>query len=333
MATRIAINGFGRIGRITCRALFAQPDTDLQLVAINDLTDVDTLAHLFKYDSAHGNFEGDVSTKKDKLIIKDQSIKYLSEKDPRQLPWDDLDIDVVLESTGLFRKKPEAQQHIAAGADKVIISAPPKGKEEVKTIVLGVNDEEISDEDKILSNASCTTNSLAPLVKILDDNWGVRSGYMTTVHAYTANQQLQDGPHKDLRRARAAAHNIVPTTTGAAKAVGKVMPHIQGKLDGMAMRVPTIDGSITDLTCILEENPDAATINKTFKEAAQNEMKDILAYSEAPLVSSDIIGNPHSCIFDGLSTSTQDHLVKVVGWYDNEAGYSHRLVDLMDKVG
>jgi glyceraldehyde 3-phosphate dehydrogenase len=331
MAIKVAINGFGRIGRITYRAMLQK--SDIEVVAINDLTDVKTLAHLFKYDSAQGTFAGKVDHAQDQLIIKGKKVDFLSEKDPTQLPWDELGVDVVLESTGIFRKRPQAAQHIEAGADKVIISAPAKGDDPVKTIVLGVNDDQIEDADKVLSNASCTTNSLAPMVKILDDNWGVNSGFMTTVHAYTANQQLQDGPHKDLRRARAAAQNIVPTTTGAAKAVGEVMPEIEGKLDGMAMRVPTIDGSITDLTCELEDTPTEEDINEAFRSAAEGAMNGIIEYCETPLVSSDIIGNPHSCIFDAEWTRTQGNLVKVVGWYDNEAGYSHRLADLITKIG
>ena len=326
--TKIVINGFGRIGRITLRALLTK--NDLEVVAINDITDVATLTHLFKYDSAHGKYNGTVGHSDDSLTIDGKEIKILSEKDPAKLPWSDLGVDMVLESTGLFRNEETAGKHLVAGAKHVIISAPPKGG--VKTYVIGVNDDKLSAEDKIISNASCTTNCLAPMVKILDDNWGLEQGYMTTIHAYTADQSLQDKPHKDLRRARAAAQNIVPTTTGAAKAVGIILPHLDGKLTGNAMRVPVLNGSLTDFSAILAKPASVEEINTKFMDASQGAMKGILEYSDEPLVSSDIIGNPHSCIFDSALTMSFGNFVKVIGWYDNEAGYSHRLADLIEKL-
>lgn len=333
MGLKVAINGFGRIGRISLRALLKKPG--IEVVAINDLSDGRILAHLFKYDSAHGIFNGHVEYDNGYLIINDKKIKMLTERDPEKLPWVFYGVELVLESTGQFRKKEKAALHLAAGAKKVIISAVAKGdsKKEIKTIVLGVNDDILMIGDEIISNASCTTNCLAILLKVLDDNWGVEKGFMTTVHAYTSNQNLQDGPQKDLRRARAAAQNIVPSTTGAAKTIGLIIPHLDGKIDGMAMRVPVITGSIADLTCVMKKRPGIEEINMAFKNEAGNKLKGVLEYSEAELVSTDIIGNVHSCVFDAPSTMVLDNMVKVVGWYDNEAGYSQRIADLIEKSG
>lgn len=329
---KIAINGFGRIGRLSFRAL--QNKKGVQVVAINDLTDTATLAHLLKHDSAHGKFNGEVSHDENNIIVNGYPIKVLKEKDPSQLPWKALKVDVVLEATGLFTEKEKASLHLKAGAKKVVISAPAKGG--VKTIVLGVNEDHLTPQDSIVSNASCTTNCLAPMVKVMDDAFGVESGLMTTVHAYTQDQRLHDAPHKDLRRARAAAINIIPTTTGAAKAVGEVLPHLKGKLTGIAYRVPVITGSITDFTIQLKQAVSKDEINAAVKKAAEGKMKGILQYSEDPLVSTDIISNPHSCIFDAEMTTVNGErstLVKVVGWYDNESGYSNRIADLLEKIG
>jgi glyceraldehyde 3-phosphate dehydrogenase len=326
---RIAINGFGRIGRLSLRAIFKK--TDIEVVAINDLTDTKTLAHLFKYDSAQHTFEGDVKFDENHLIINGKNILVVSEKNPELLPWKILNIDLVLESTGLFTSKSAAEKHLQAGAKKVIISAPCK--DDVKTIVLGVNDEQLHSNDLIISNASCTTNCLAPMVKILDDNFGLEKGYMLTVHAMTADQRLMDAPHTDLRRARAASVNIIPTTTGAAKAVTTVIPKLKGKINGNSMRVPVITGSITDFTAVLKKNVSVEEINNVFKSSADNDFKGIVQFSDEPLVSSDIIGNQYSCIFDSLSTMVMDgNFVKVVGWYDNESGYSHRIADLIERM-
>lgn len=326
---RVAINGFGRIGRLTFKTLLNHDN--VEVVAINDLTDTATLAHLLKYDSVHGRFDGTVATSDNGIEVNGKEIKITAEREPAKLPWGDLNVDVVLESTGRFVDKEGASGHLTAGAKKVVISAPAKGG--VKTIVLGVNDEELTGDETLVSNASCTTNCLAPMAKVLDDNFGIVKGYMTTVHAYTADQNIQDAPHKDLRRARAAAVSIIPTSTGAAKAVGLVLPHLQGKLDGMAMRVPTPDGSLTDLTVELSKDVTAEEVNAAMKAAAEGPMKGIMEYYEDPLVSVDIIGNPHSNIFDSQLTSAQGNLVKVVGWYDNEAGYSNRAADLILKLG
>ncbi|MEM9983171.1 MAG: type I glyceraldehyde-3-phosphate dehydrogenase [Bacteroidota bacterium] len=326
---KVAINGFGRIGRLSFKALLHKPN--IEVVAINDLTDNATLAHLLKYDSVHGRFEGTVAANEENIIVNDTSIQAFAEKDPKALPWGKLGVDVVLEATGRFVDETGASQHLTAGAKKVVISAPAKSK--LPTIVLGVNEDTLTGEETILSNASCTTNCLAPMAKVLDDAFGIEQGYITTVHAYTADQRLQDAPHKDLRRARAAAYSIVPTSTGAAKAVGLVLPHLQGKLDGIAMRVPIPDGSLTDLTVLLKEETSAEDINQKMKEAAEGSLKGILAYTTDPIVSIDIIGNPHSCIFDAQLTKVTGRLAKVVGWYDNEAGYSHRIADLISKVG
>lgn len=329
---RIAINGFGRIGRLTLRALLSKVGKNVEIVAINDLTDNPTLAHLFKYDTAHGKYEGKVSADDHAIYIDDRTINAYAERDPAKLPWKELGVDIVLECTGIFTAKEKAQLHIDAGARKVLISAPAKGG--VKTVVLGVNDGDLSADDTIVSNASCTTNCLAPMVKVLYETWGISEGMFTTVHAYTADQNLQDGPHRDLRRARAAALNIVPTTTGAADAVVKVYPDLQGKLTGLAHRVPTLTGSLTDFVCQLKKPATVEQINEAFKAAAEKgSLKGILAYSEEPLVSSDIVGNPHSCIFDAdLTTVVSGTLVKIVGWYDNESGYSNRLADLALKM-
>ncbi len=327
---KVGINGFGRIGRLVARSILENYSDKIDLVAVNDLTDAATLAHLFKYDSVHGKYPGTVTTEGDNLIIDGNKIEVSAEKDPSNLAWDKHGVEVVVESTGLFTQKEKAEKHLEAGAKKVIISAPGKG--DLKTVVLGVNDETIDKNAPIYSNASCTTNCLAPMVKVLDDNFGVEKGYMTTIHAYTGDQTTVDSPHKDLRRARAAAINIIPTTTGAAKAVGLVLPHLQGKLDGGAVRVPVADGSLTDFTAVLKKETTADEINKTFSQAANGNLKGILEYTEDPIVSQDIVGNPHSCIFDAQSTKASGTLVKIVGWYDNEAGYSARTADLIIKL-
>ncbi|MEM8584284.1 MAG: type I glyceraldehyde-3-phosphate dehydrogenase [Bacteroidota bacterium] len=329
MGKKIAINGFGRIGRITMRNLLQKEG--IEVVAINDLTDNATLAHLFKYDSVQGIFPGEVSSDESFLYIDGQKIDALSERDPSKLPWKEMGVDIVLECTGIFRDRDKAQMHIDAGCDRVLLSAPG-GKGDIKTVVLGVNDHVLNGDAKVISNASCTTNCLAPLAKVLDDEYGIEKGFMTTVHAYTADQRIQDAPHKDLRRARAAAINIVPTSTGAAKAVGLVLPHLAGKLDGGAMRVPVPTGSLTDLTVELKQETTAEAVNALFRKAAEGAMKGILQYTEAPLVSSDIVGNPYSSIFDSDQTKVMGKLVKVVSWYDNEAGYSARLADLCERV-
>jgi glyceraldehyde 3-phosphate dehydrogenase len=325
---KVAINGFGRIGRLAFKVLLEKPG--VEVVAINDLTDNGTLAHLLKYDSVHGKFNGSVSHDDKFITVNGQQIHAIAEPNPEKLPWADLGVDVVLESTGRFTSRETAEAHITAGAKKVVISAPAKG--DLKTIVLGVNDDSLDGSETVVSNASCTTNCLAPMVKILDDNYGIENGFMTTIHAYTADQNLQDAPHKDLRRARAAAYSIVPTSTGAAKAVGLVMPHLQGKLNGNAMRVPIPNGSVTDFTVNLKNAATAEEINAKFQEAANGAMNGVLEYTEDPIVSIDIVGNTHSCIFDSLSTQVIGNTVKVVGWYDNEAGYSNRVADLMIKI-
>ena len=323
---RIAINGFGRIGRMFLRA--ALNDKNIDIVAVNDLTDAKTLAHLLKYDSVHGALPVKVKASGNYIVVGDKKIKVYAEKDPSQLPWKELNIDVVIESTGRFRTYEKAKLHLDAGAKKVIISAPAKGDTPVKTIVMGVNEKSYNKKkDHIVSNASCTTNCLAPMVKVLHDNIGIDKGYMTTVHAYTADQRLVDAPHSDLRRARNAATNIVPTSTGAAKAIGLVIPALQGKLDGMAIRVPVPDGSITDLTLTVKRKTTVEEINSLFKKASKSKLKGILQYSEDELVSSDIITNPHSVIFDSKLTKVNGKVVKIVGWYDNEWGYSCRMVD------
>lgn len=324
---KVAINGFGRIGRLSFRNLFENPA--IEVLAINDLTDATTLAHLLKYDSIHGKFKYSVQSQENAIIVNNKSIKVFSQKDPETLPWGELGIDIVVESTGVFRNREKMSKHITAGAKKVILTAPAEG--DVKMFVLGVNDDKLSADENIISNASCTTNCLAPMAKVLHEKFGIQSGYMTTIHAYTADQNLQDAPHKDLRRARAAALSIVPTSTGAAKAVGKVLPELKGKLDGYALRVPTPTGSVTDLTAVLSRDVNAEEINAAMKEAAQSGMQGILEYCEDPIVSVDIIGSPYSCIFDSALTAANGNVVKVVGWYDNEAGYSARVADLVVK--
>jgi glyceraldehyde 3-phosphate dehydrogenase len=325
---KVAINGFGRIGRIAFRYLLEK--SNVEVVAINDLTENSTLAHLLKYDSVHGRFNGTVTSDADSITVNGKKIKVFAEKDPAKLPWGSLGIDVVLEATGRFTESEKAMAHITAGAKKVVISAPATG--DVKTIVLGVNDKILDGTEKIISNASCTTNCLAPMVKVLDDAFGLEKGFMTTIHAYTADQNLQDAPHKDLRRARSAAYSIVPASTGAAKAVGLVLPHLKGKLNGNAMRVPIPDGSVTDFNAILKKEVTKEEVNAAFKAAADGYLKGILEYNIDPIVSIDIIGSRYSCIFDSDLTLTQGNFVKIVGWYDNEAGYSSRLADLMERV-
>jgi glyceraldehyde 3-phosphate dehydrogenase len=326
---RIAINGFGRIGRIFLRTILAKPN--IQVVAINDLADTKTLAHLFKYDSVHRGFKGTVDSGDGYLLINNQKIKVLQQTDPAALPWDELDIDLVIESTGKFISAAGAQKHLTAGAKQVIISAPPTDKS-VPTVVLAVNDDEVDLTSRILSNASCTTNNVAAMVKILDQNWGITDGYITTVHSMTGDQNLHDAPHKDLRRARAASASIIPTTTGAAKAITSIFPHLEGHLGGAGIRVPVLNGSLTDFTCSLKSLPTVQQINEVFKAAAEGPMKNVLEYTEDPIVSTDILDNPHSCIFDAQLTSVVGGLVKVVGWYDNEMGYSSRLADLVEKI-
>lgn len=327
---RVAINGFGRIGRMTARVLLEREV--VELVAINDLADSNTLTHLFKYDSVHGGFQGTVKTVTEGMQINGNLVHLFQEKEPENLPWKDLKIDIVIESTGFFTTQELASKHIIAGANKVIISAPAKSTD-VKTVVLGVNEEILDGTEKVISNASCTTNSLAPLVKVIDELCGIESGYITTIHSYTGDQKLHDAPHRDLRRARAAAVSIVPTTTGAAKAITKIFPHLEGQLGGAGIRVPVPDGSLTDFTCVVKNPKDIETINAAFKNASENELKGILAYTEDPIVSIDIVGNTHSSIYDSLLTSVIGNMVKVVGWYDNEIGYSNRLGDLVEKIG
>lgn len=328
MKKRIAINGFGRIGRLTFRQLIQREE--VEIVAINDLTSPDTLAHLLKYDSAHGRFPGSVKVEGDQLVVNGKGIRITAMKDPAELPWKEMQVDVVLECTGIFRDQAGMSKHLEAGARKVLLSAP--AKKGIPTYVLGVNDGELSADEHLISNASCTTNCLAPMAKVLHENFGIVKGFMTTVHAYTSDQRLQDAPHSDLRRARAAAMSIIPTSTGAATAVGLVLPELQGKLDGIAMRVPTVTGSVTDLTVELAKEVTAEEINAAMKKAAENELKGILEYCEDPIVSADIVGSSYSNVFDAALTSANGKLAKVVGWYDNEAGYSARLADMCIKL-
>ena len=328
MSTKIAINGFGRIGRLTFRNLVESDK--VEIVAINDLTAVDMLAHLLKYDSAHGRFNGTVKHTENSLIVNGKEITVYAQRDPETLPWAELNIDVVIESTGFFRDAEGMGKHIKAGAKKVALSAPASG--DIKTIVLGVNEGELTADDTMVSNASCTTNCLSPMAKVLDEKFGIESGFMCTIHAYTSDQRIQDAPHSDKRRARAAAVNMIPTSTGAAKAVALVLPQLKGKLDGYAMRVPTITGSATDLTVTLNKEVTAEEVNAAMKEAAKGPLKGILMYTEDPIVSSDIVGDKHSCIFDAGVTSVKGNLVKVLGWYDNEAGYSARLANLVERL-
>jgi len=330
---RIAINGFGRIGRGLLRSIFQSTDNSsiIEVVAINDLGDTPILAHLLKYDSVHGRFNATVEIEKDNIKINQQEIKVFHEKDPLTLPWKEFDIDIVIESTGLFLTKELAGKHLKAGAKKVILSAPPK-EDSIKTVVMGINDAIINKTDTIISNASCTTNCAAPMVKVLDENWELKEASITTVHSYTSDQRLHDAPHKDFRRARAAALSIIPTSTGAAKAITKIFPHLEGKISGCGMRVPVPNGSLTDITCVLLKTPTKGEINLAFKKAAEKELKGIMEYTTEPLVSIDIVGNFHSCIFDSDFTSVVGNMVKVIGWYDNEIGYSNRLIDLIKRI-
>jgi glyceraldehyde 3-phosphate dehydrogenase len=325
---KLAINGFGRIGRVFLRTAI---ERNIDVVAINDLGDPATLAHLFKYDTVHRGFKGTVSHEEGALIINGKKIQVYSKAKPEELPWGSLGIDLVLESTGKFTSRAAAELHLKAGAKQVLISAPSADRD-VPMVVLGVNDDEVDLTSPVLSNASCTTNNVAPMVKILDDNWGILDGYITTVHSMTGDQNLHDSPHKDLRRARAASASIIPTSTGAAKAITNIFPHLEGKLGGAGIRVPVLNGSLTDFTCILKSPTTKEEINAAFKEAAEKQMNSILEYTEDPIVSVDILDNPHSCIFDAQLTSIVGDLVKVVGWYDNESGYSARLVDVVQKI-
>ncbi|MFA4869432.1 MAG: type I glyceraldehyde-3-phosphate dehydrogenase [Pedobacter sp.] len=325
---KLAINGFGRIGRIFLRTAL---ERNINVVAINDLGDPETLAHLFKYDSIHRGFKGTVKHEDGALIINGKKIYVYNKVKPEDLPWASLGIDLVVESTGKFTSRSGAELHLKAGAKQVLISAPSADKD-IPMFVLGVNDNEVDLKASILSNASCTTNNVAPMVKILDDNWGIRDGYITTVHSMTGDQSLHDSPHKDLRRARAASASIIPTSTGAAKAITNIFPHLEGKLGGAGIRVPVLNGSLTDFTCILKSKTTKEEINAAFKRAAEHEMKTIVEYTEDAIVSVDILDNPHSCVFDAQLTSIVGDLVKVVGWYDNESGYSTRLVDLVQRI-
>lgn len=329
MSLKIGINGFGRIGRLVFKRMMQKGG--FEVVAVNDLADTKTLTHLLKYDSIHGRFPGELKATEKGFTLNGKEILITSEKDPTKLEWDKKGVDLVIESTGVFTTKEKLSMHLTAGAKKVILTAPPKDDLDA-IVVLGVNDEVLKPEHKIISNASCTTNCLAPMVKVLDENFGIEKGFMNTIHSYTNDQVMLDQPHKDLRRARAGAVNIIPTSTGAAKAVSKVLPHLNGKLDGFSLRVPTPDGSITDFTVILKKEVKKEEINAAMKKASETSLKGILEYCEDPIVSSDIVGNDHSCIFDALSTMAFGSLVKVIGWYDNEWGYSCRVVDLAKKI-
>lgn len=330
MTIRVGINGFGRIGRNVFRVIAERGGIDV--LAINDLADSKSLAMLLKYDSVHGRFGGSIEAKEKSLLVNGKEVKLLMEKDPSKLPWKSLGVDIVLESTGIFTSRADCAKHLDAGARKVILSAPAKDKIDA-TIVVGVNTKDLKPEHKILSNASCTTNCLAPLAKVINDNFGIEKGLMTTIHAYTNDQRISDLIHKDLRRARAAAVNIIPTTTGAAKAIGEVIPSLKGKLDGLAMRVPVANGSVTDLVALVSKDVTVDAVNAAMKRAAEGELKGILEYCEDPIVSSDIIGNTHSSIFDSALTYVIDkRMVKVVSWYDNEWGFSNRMVDLVELV-
>ncbi len=327
---RVAINGFGRIGRVFTRTIV---DNDsIELVAVNDLTDNKTLAHLLKYDSVHGRFNGTIDSNEEGIFINGKLVKVFEEKDPSNLPWKELDVDIVIESTGIFRTKDQAYKHIDAGAKKVIISAPAKGGN-VPGFVLGINDDKLTSEINVLSNASCTTNCAAPMVKILDELCGIESGFITTIHAYTGDQRLHDAPHSDLRRARAAAVSIIPTSTGAAEAIAEIFPNLNGKMDGRGVRVPNSGGSLTEITCTVTNLKSVEEINEAFKKAASTHLKGILEFTDEPIVSCDIIGNPHSCIFDSELTSIVGNQVQLIGWYDNEYGYSSRLKDMILKLG
>ena len=332
MAVKVGINGFGRIGRNFFRAI-AKRGADIEIVSVNDITDPPTLAHLLKYDSVHGVLDAEVKATGDGIAVDGKEFRVTAERDPANLPWKELGVELVIESTGLFTDREKAEKHLTAGAKKVVISAPAKGED--ITIVMGVNDDQYdAAKHNLISNASCTTNCVVPLAKVLHEAFGIERGFMTTVHAYTNDQNLQDLPHKDLRRSRAAAINIIPASTGAAKATSLAMPEMKGRLDGTALRVPVPDGSITDLVCIVQRDATVEDVNRAYLEASQaGSLKGILQYTEDPIVSSDIVGNPYSCIFDAKSTMANGNMVKVMGWYDNEWGFSNRLVDLVTKIG
>ena len=327
--THVAINGFGRIGRLSLRALLQQPH--LTVVAINDLAPAATLAHLLKYDSTHGRFPGTVTSQGSTLIVNNHPIHIHNQPHPAHLPWQALRVGTVVEATGQFRDRASAAQHLAAGAQQVVLSAPAQGKD-IPTVVLGINDELLDQGAQVISNASCTTHCLAPMALVLEVRFGIVQGYVHTVHAYTADQHLQDGPHKDWRRGRAAATSIIPTTTGAAQAMGQVLPELQGKLDGMASRVPVASGSMVDLTVVLKKPATKATINQAMQAAAKGKLQEVLAYTEDPIVSVDVLGSTHACVFDAQLTAVQGSLARVVGWYDNEMGYAHRLAALVGRL-
>ncbi|MDT7742417.1 MAG: hypothetical protein QOE59_1495 [Actinomycetota bacterium] len=335
MTIKIGINGFGRIGRNVFRALEkqrAEGTADIEVLAVNDITDNATLAHLLRYDSVMGRFDGTVQVGEDELIVNGKHVKALEERDPANLPWGDLGVDVVIESSGIFTDGKSAAKHLEAGAKKVVISAPAKGED--LTVVMGINDSSYDGSQNILSNASCTTNCVAPMIKVLHDAFGLRTGFMSTIHAYTGDQRVHDAPHKDLRRARAAAINIIPTTSGAAEATALALPELEGRITGMAYRVPVPDGSVTDLTATLDSDVTVDSVNAAFRKAAEGELKNVLVYTEDPIVSTDIVGEPASCTFDaGMTKVLGDRTVKIVGWYDNEWGYSNRVVDLTTLVG
>ena len=331
MATAIGINGFGRIGRLVFRSIWEREDAAFEIVGINDLTDVETLAHLLKYDSVHGTLPAEVAADDGALVVDGERFPVFNEKDPTQLPWDRVGCNTVVESSGVFRTRDSAAQHLDAGAERVVISAPARDKVDA-TVVLGVNDDILTGDEQVVSNASCTTNCLAPMVKVIDEQFGLKSGLMTTVHAYTSSQNIVDGPHKDLRRARAAAESIIPTTTGAAKAVELVLPHLEGRLDGMAMRVPIPNGSVTDLVVNLEQDVTTEEVNDAFRQAAHGPLQGIVSYTEDPIVSRDIVHDPHSVIVDGGSTMAAGSMVKLLGWYDNEWGYANRTIDLVGRL-
>jgi glyceraldehyde 3-phosphate dehydrogenase len=328
--TRVAINGFGRIGRTLGRLLAYA--NDIEWVAVNDLSGTEVLSHLFKYDSVHGPFIGEVyAAGENSLIVNNEEVLFFHEADPENLPWRDLDIDIVIEATGKFKTRGKASKHLIAGAKKVLLSAPPDD-DSIKTVVLGVNDDILDGDEKIISNASCTTNSAAPMIKLIDENCEIESCYVTTIHSFTTDQSVHDQPHRDFRRARAASQSIIPTTTGAAKALTKIFPHLDNVIGGCGIRVPVPDGSLTDITFVVKEPKTIEQINALFSKAAKNEMRGIMEFTKDPIVSVDIINNPHSCIFDSLLTSVIGKMVKVVGWYDNESGYANRLVDLVRKI-
>ena len=327
---KVAINGFGRIGRVFTRFLM-DSSSNIELVAINDLVDTKTLAYLLKYDSVHGVFPFDVSSDSNTIYVNGQKISVYCERNPENIPWQNDEVDIVIESTGFFRDKAGASKHLSSGVKKVIISAPSTDST-VKTIVMGVNDTILDGTETILSNASCTTNCAAPMIKVINENFGIQSGYITTTHAYTGDQRIHDAPHKDLRRARAAAKSIIPTTTGAAKAIGKIFPELEGKLEGAGIRVPVLNGSLTDIICVVGKSSNAYEVNMLFKNSANDSLSSILSYTQDPIVSNDIIGNPSSCIFDSQLTTVNANTIRVIGWYDNEAGYSNRLIDLVSKI-